>query len=188
MPRALTSVTKWIAGIVAAVATTVLVWYIENRLTPPPPPATITLEGRVVDRSSSKFIHGAQVLLKADTYSADQLTDSEGRYCFLVRPKQLPVVGQLKIEAEGYKSYDLTSTLSQGDNLWEIPLVSSVVTPPAGTNDGHSVPPPPGGLSGSRSSRVPATRECCSGWTSDRIKIRSPGQWQHTGDAFVELA
>ena len=146
MPRALTSVTKWMAGIVAAVVTTVLVWYIENRLTPPPPPATITLEGRVVDSSSSKFIHGAQVLLKADTYSADQLTDSEGRYCFLVRPKQVPVVGQLKIEAEGYKSYDLTSTLSQGDNLWEIPLVSSVVTPPAGTNDGHPVPSPPGGL------------------------------------------
>ena len=139
MPGALASVTKWIAGIVAAVVTAVLIWYIQGRLTPPPPPPTITLEGRVVDSTSSKIIHGATVLLKADAFSGEQSTDSEGRYYFLIRPNQVPVVGQLRIVAQGYQTYDLTNPLNQGDNLWEIPLVASIPlsSPEA---PAHSVP------------------------------------------------
>ena len=141
MPGALTSVTKWIAGIVAAVVTAVLIWYIQGKLTPPSPPPTITLEGRVVDSTSSKIIHGATVLLKADAFSGEQSTDSEGRYYFLIRPNQVPVVGQLRIVAQGYQTYDLTNPLSQGDNLWEIPLVASLASPPVGAAPSHSVPP-----------------------------------------------
>jgi len=146
MPGVLTSVTKWIAGIVAAVLTAVLIWYIQGKLSPPPPPPTITLEGRVVDYSSSKFIHGATVLLKADAFSGTQSTDSEGRYYFVVRPKQVPVVGQLRIDAQGYQPYDLTSPLNQGDNLWEIPLVASLAPPSAGAPESNSAPSSPGRL------------------------------------------
>ncbi len=94
----------------------------------------------MVDSTSSKIIHGATVLLKADAFSGEQSTDSEGRYYFLIRPNQVPVVGQLRIEAQGYQTYDLTNPLNQGDNLWEIPLVSSIPASSPAVAPSHPAP------------------------------------------------
>jgi hypothetical protein len=140
MPRVLRSVTKWIAGILATVIGTVLIWYIQQRLTPRPVESTIALEGRVVDNNSNKFIHGAHVHLTSEDFSGEQLTDTGGRYYFVIRPKQVPVVGQLRIEAAGYQVYDLTQRLNPGDNLWEIPLVAAVIPTGGGPPPGSSLP------------------------------------------------
>jgi len=153
------SVMGWIGGIAAGVLVPVLVFHLTKSAPEPPAAPTITLEGRVVDNSSSKFLHGAHVKFRAEDDATEQETDSQGRYLFIIHPKQAPVVGQLRIQLKGYQDYDLTQQLNVGDNLWEIPLVAEVVAPPAAGgasgSSGSIGPTPPGGLTATPAANLP---------------------------------
>lgn len=120
---------KWIAGILATVISSVLIYYLTEGHKPPPV-APLEIEGRVVDVSTNSLISGALVRLKTEKFAGEQPTDSEGRYCFVVESLAPTTVATFEIEASGYPRYSINETLQYLSNLEDNKLMHTAANPP----------------------------------------------------------
>src|SRR6266849_1233402 len=125
---------KWVAGIVGpilvAVISAVLIAHFTKSTPPPPaPPPPITVEGRIINDSSSGLIPGAKISIQGPALSGDDMSDSEGRFLFQF-PNATPTVVHLNIQASGFQDYRHTISL-QGDDNEEIRLKPSSTPPPS---------------------------------------------------------
>jgi hypothetical protein len=128
----ISSVAKWIGGILATVISGLLLFlgeqYIANRLKsqgqelqPPAQNQTkdkggvqiVTIDGRVVDTSGTKLIDNAEVQLLVASTQEKQQTDSEGRYAFSLVGFDPEMAGSMSIDAPGYKQLRLNLFLSE---------------------------------------------------------------------------
>jgi hypothetical protein len=145
------SVVKWVAGIVAAVAVPVLIWWLTGPNNPWQQKTVakrIAVEGFVVDAVSNNVIAGAQVLVQfAGSSNADQ-TDSEGRYLFDVPPTE--ELCHLTILASGYSPAPYKRTFAISPNAQPLrvalraalPTLTPGINPPA-MHPVKIMPPPP---------------------------------------------
>jgi hypothetical protein len=126
----ISSVAKWIGGILATVISGLLLFlgeqYIANRLKSqgqeqqqPAQNQTkggaqiVTIDGRVVDTSGTKLIDNAEVQLLVASTQEKQQTDSEGRYAFSLVGFDPEMAGSMSIDAPGYKQLRLNLFLSE---------------------------------------------------------------------------
>jgi len=105
------AIIQWVAGILATVISSVLIYQITRP--PDPPTLPISIEGRVIDVSSSTLISDANVTLRASKFRGTQRTDKFGRYCFEVDGLLGTTVATFEIEAPGYKAYGVNATLAR---------------------------------------------------------------------------
>lgn len=120
---------KWIAGVLATVISSVLIYYLtQGHKTPPVAP--LEIEGRVVDVTTNSLISGALVRLKMEKFAGEQPTDSEGRYCFVVESLAPTTAATFEIEASGYPRYSINETLQYLSNLEDNKLMHTAANPP----------------------------------------------------------
>ncbi len=133
---------KWVAGILATVISSVLIYYLTRPV--PPPPASIQIEGRVIDLAEKSLIEGAHVTLRAGKYSGLQLTDSLGRYGFDV-PLPETTEATFVIEAAGYPRYSVNGTLKKLSEVEDSQLLHDVIGGAnASSGNASAAPPNPG--------------------------------------------
>jgi hypothetical protein len=139
---------KWVAGIVgpilvAVISAVLIAHFTKPTPSPTTPPPPITVEGRVINDSSSGLIPGAKISIQGPGLSGEDMSDSEGRYLFQF-PKATPTVVHLDIQASGFQDFRRTISL-QGDDNEEIRLKPSAPPPPPppGNPTATFVPPPP---------------------------------------------
>jgi len=125
--------TKTAGGIVASVITAVLIYYLTRPPAPPLPKPQFGLNGVVADVDSHNLIRNASVTVALGPNSANQITDSLGRYSVvLLSLSSDAIMGNVEIQATGYRSYKNTVALHPGDNYAEIEIEPDV--PPAKTD------------------------------------------------------
>ena len=136
----MSSFLKWVAGIIAAVISGVLIYYLTTPKGPAPSQTSIQIEGRVIDLATKKLIEGAHVTLRAGKYSGSQFTDTSGRYGFDV---SLPETTEatFEIAAAGYPQYSVNCTLKRLSEIEDNDLLHEAVG--GGNAAGVYVPPPP---------------------------------------------
>jgi hypothetical protein len=147
------AVIGWCAGILATVISSVAIYYLTRPApapTPSPaaastpaPPASIFVEGRVVDTAASKIITNAIVGLQTGGLSVTQPVDSAGSYLIQVDGLPEMTAATLTIDAPGYPRFSANSTLARLSDPGVDNLVAS------------SAPPPPAGGGAGRGARGP---------------------------------
>jgi hypothetical protein len=123
---------KWAGGILATVISSVLIYHFTHET--PPPPAPISIEGRVIDISSSTLISDANVTLRAGNFRGSQHTDKFGRYCFEVDGLAGTTEATFGIEAPGYRAYGVNATLARLSNAEDnelLPLAPKTTASPS---------------------------------------------------------
>lgn len=117
-PSSGTSFKGWILGILGAVITAVIIFWVQQQLSQkpaPPPPAhsIVSVNGRVFDRGAKRLLENAVVRLHLASLQEEQRTDSEGRYAFSVEDFDLRQSGSMQIEAAGYKPLTFNLSLQE---------------------------------------------------------------------------
>ncbi len=148
---------KWVAGILATVISSVLIYYLTIPKPPRLPESSIQIEGRVIDLATKSLIEGAHVTLRAGKYSGSQSTDSVGRYGFDV-PLPETTEATFEIVAVGYPRYSVNGTLKKLSEVDDNQLLHEAVggaSPTTGSAAPASPSPTPpqgtsatGGLAG----------------------------------------
>ena len=112
----------WILGILGAVITAVLIFWLEQWITKPPTPpqpvhTIVSLNGRVIDRAANLLLQNAMVRLHVESLQEEQSTDSEGRYAFSLEDFDPRISGSMQIEAAGYKPLSVNSSLQEMSSM-----------------------------------------------------------------------
>jgi hypothetical protein len=131
------AIIQWAGGILATVISSVVIYHFTRP--PDPPTLPISIEGRVIDVSSSTLISDANVTLRADKFRGTQRTDKFGRYCFEIEGLPGTTAATFEIEAPGYKAYAVNATLTRLSDAEDNELLP-MPSKPAGA------PNPPGHL------------------------------------------
>ncbi|HZR64598.1 MAG TPA: hypothetical protein VFA85_05575 [Terriglobales bacterium] len=157
---------KGVGAVVAALVLFVAEQYIQHRYwtdnqpqsvdngshqnqSPPPVPAIIPIDGRVVDTLGTKVIDNALIDLNINGMHEQQNTDSEGRYAFSLRGFDPSTAASMTIKAQGYKDATVNLLLSAMQEDKELKL-EALVAPPV---LGHSI----GAIVGSQAAGHAAT-------------------------------
>jgi hypothetical protein len=149
-PSSGSSFKTWILGILGAVITAVLIFYLEQWITKPPTQAPthsfVYINGRVIDRTANRLLQSAIVQLRVETFNESQSTDSEGRYAFTVEDFDPQLSGSMQIEASGYKPLSLNLSLQEMSAIQDQLLDAQ--NPAATTGSSATQNPAAGGAKG----------------------------------------
>jgi hypothetical protein len=102
------------------------------------PASSQSFEGRVIDANTQRLLSGARVVLQLGNVTANDTTDSEGRYLFVTVQLATPVAANIEVDAQGYQVYSLNFDSSAPEPLQDILMEFQ---PPAPTpGEGSGVP------------------------------------------------
>jgi len=128
-----TSFKNWALGIIGAVLTTVLAFYIEQKITDKSKETTIvSINGQVFDNGAKRLLENVIVRLHVSSFNDEQKTDSFGRYAFSLEGFDPKLSGSMRIEAPGYKTLTYNLSLKQMSELQDLYIDSLGPAPPTG--------------------------------------------------------
>ena len=121
-------------GVTAAILVAFLIFQLTRHSPKKPAIPATEFDGFVADSASRQLLRNAEISVTLGPYSAQQKTDTFGRYSIVFASPQADAsAASVEIHAPGYGDYKNVITLRPGSNFAEILLTA---TSPAATSEG----------------------------------------------------